>query len=240
MTEQMITPKKKSKKKSKKTPTNTRIFFILDRSGSMAQIADETIGGFNAFIEAQKAVPGKATLSLVQFDHEYLVVHNQVPLQDVPALDKTTFVPRGMTALYDAVGRTIAQFKDDNPKNMKTIVTILTDGAENSSKEFNYSQISLMIKQVEAEHDWEVMFLGANMNAQATAVAMGIKASSSVTFDYSKVGAVSAMASVSAATSSMRGMSMNYADGSSMTGNLNMSKLYADVGAGKVTVTPTV
>jgi uncharacterized protein YegL len=236
MTDQMITPKKKSKK----APKNTRIFFILDRSGSMASIADETIGGFNAFVEAQKAVPGKATLSLVQFDHEYLVVHNGVPLQDVPLLDKTTFVPRGMTALYDAVGRTIAQFKDDNPKDTKTIVTILTDGAENSSKEFTYSQISQMIKQVEADHGWEVMFLGANMNAQVVAANMGIKASSSVTFDYSKVGAVSAMSSINAATSSLRGMSMNYADGSSVNDSLDMSKLYADVGAGKVTTAPTV
>jgi Mg-chelatase subunit ChlD len=227
---QMITPKKKVTKKTK--PQNARIFFILDRSGSMDSIKDETIGGFNSFLESQKAVPGKATLSLVQFDHEYLVVHNNVPLNEVSALDSKTFVPRGMTALYDAVGMTISRFKNDNPKNTKTIVAILTDGQENSSKEYNYTNLQKMIKDVEREHGWEVLFIGANMNAQAVATQMGIKASNAVNFTYDSKGAKDAFTTLNCAASATRGVDMFYADGTSTDGSgLDMSKMYATAAA---------
>jgi hypothetical protein len=232
MADKMITPKKKSKKT---TPTNARIFFILDRSGSMTSIKDETIGGFNAFLAGQKEVPGKVTVSLVQFDHEYLVVHDNVPLESVPDLDRNSFVPRGYTALYDAVGRTINSFKDDNPEDTKTIVAILTDGQENASKEYNYAGVKQLISQVEADHGWEVLFLGTNMDAGVVGTMMGIKASNSVTFDYTKTGTIDAMASVNFATSSMRGAAFNYADGTnSAVAGVDMSKLYSDVKSKKV------
>lgn len=230
----MITPKKKSKSKSKK-PTNARIFFILDRSGSMSSIKEETIGGFNAFLAGQKEVPGKVTVSLVQFDHEYLIVHDNVPLENVPDLNASTFQPRGYTALYDAVGRTISTFKDDNPKNTKTIVAILTDGQENASKEYNYAKVKELISNVEGEHDWEVLFLGTNMDARSVGTSMGIKASNSVTFDYTKAGTSDAMAAVNYATSSLRGAAFNYADGTcSAAAGVDMSKLYDDIKAKKI------
>lgn len=228
-------------KKSKKQPTNARIFFILDRSGSMGRIADETIGGFNAFVESQKNLPGKATLSLVQFDHEYSVVHNNQPIESIPALDKSTFQPRGMTALYDAVGMTISKFKDDNPKDTKTIVAILTDGQENSSKEYSYGRIQELIKEVEGEHNWDVLFIGANMNAQAVAAQMGISAAKSVTYDYNGKGAMDALNTVACATSSLRGMNnMAYADGQALSADsLDMTKLYGSVKANAMKVDST-
>ena len=233
MTDQMITPKKI--KKSKKQ-TNARILFILDRSGSMQSIKAETIGGFNAFLASQKAIPGEAKVSLVQFDHEYLVVHNDVPIENVPDLNARTFEPRGYTALYDAIGRTISRFKDDNPKNMKTIVAILTDGQENSSHEYTYSTVKDLISQVEAEHCWDVLFIGANMDAVSVATSMGIKASNSMTMDYTKIGTMDAMNSINYAASAMRGVDFTYADGTtSANAGIDMTKLYADVTAKKVT-----
>ena len=85
----------------------TEIVCIIDRSGSMAQVQDEAISGFNSFLEDQTAVPGEAALTLVRFDTEYEVVHNGTPIGQVPMLDESSFQPRGMTALHDAIGRTI-------------------------------------------------------------------------------------------------------------------------------------
>lgn len=221
--DKMVTP-------VKATPKNARILFILDRSGSMRSIADETIGGFNAFVEGQKDLPGKATLSLVQFDNEILTMHDNVAINEVPLMDSSTFVPRGMTSLFDAVGSSIARFKNDNPEDTKTIVAILTDGEENSSKEYNYTSVNALIKEVQDENGWEVIFIGANMNATAVATSMGIKASNSVTFDYSKAGTTDIMSSVTLATRSMRGSAFAYADGTiSNVAGVDMSKLYNDV-----------
>jgi len=237
MTQQMVTPKKSASKKS--TPKNARIFFILDRSGSMSTIADETIGGFNAFVTGQKELPGKATLTLVQFDHEYNVIHDNVKLASVPELTRDTFKPRGMTALYDAVGLTIANFKHDNPKNTKTIVAILTDGQENASKEYSYSKVKQLIDEVQGEHSWDVLFIGANMDSKSVAQSMGIKASNTTNFDYSKTGAMDAMATMNFAASSMRGVACAYADGTvADANNLDMTKLYVDVKAKLVKTAP--
>jgi len=227
MTDQMIAPKKTKKASKKKQPTNARIFFILDRSGSMMSIKNDTIGGFNSFLAEQKKLPGKATFSLVQFDDRYEVHHNNVPINEVPELSEFTFVPRGGTALYDAVGITISRFKNDNPKDTKTIVAILTDGQENSSKEYNYANLQSLIKEVEGEHGWEVLFVGANMDAKSVAINMGIQAKNAVTFDYSAHGTASAMSTLSFAASATRGMNYAYADGTTLSAeNLDMSKLY--------------
>lgn len=229
--DKMVTPVKKTKKTKKaKTPKNTRILFILDRSGSMRAIMDDTIGGFNSYVAGQLDCPGEATLSLIQFDHECLIVHDNVPVADVPEMTRETFVPRGMTALYDAVGMTISQFKEA-PKDTKTIVMILTDGQENSSKEYTFSSVKKLIQEVEDDLGWEVMFLGANMDAGQVAASMGIKGMNAATFDFSANGAADALSSVTLATRSMRGASFSYADGTSSADGLDMSKLYNDVKA---------
>ena len=226
MTDKMIVPKAK-KAKAK----NARILFILDRSGSMASIKAETIGGFNAFVAEQKSIPGKALLSLAQFDHQYIVVHDNVPVQDVPDLNNKTFEPRGMTALYDAIGITIDHYKAEKvPKNTKTILAILTDGGENSSKEYTHTAAHNMIKAVQDDLGWDVLFIGANIDAKAVGGSLGIKAAHTASFDYNSKGAMDAINTMSFATSSIRGMSNCYADGSTVdASNLDMTKMYESV-----------
>jgi uncharacterized protein YegL len=122
----------------------TEIVAILDRSGSMAHLADDTIGCFNKFIEDQKKVPGEAFLTTVLFDDQYNFLHEGVNIQDVKPMTAQEYFARGMTALLDAVGRTVIRIGErlskmneaDRPS--KVIVLIITDGEENSSKEFTY------------------------------------------------------------------------------------------------------
>jgi uncharacterized protein YegL len=116
----------------------TELVFILDRSGSMGTMAKEAIGGFNAFLEEQKKLPGEAKLTLALFDHQYSLVCNGKDIKDVEPLDDKTYVPRGTTALLDAIGRTIddvgsrlsATTEAERPS--KILVAILTDGQENA------------------------------------------------------------------------------------------------------------
>ena len=139
----------------------TDIHFVLDRSGSMWDILNDTIGGFNQFVSSQQDDPnGECYLNLYQFDHEYQIVYQNKNIKEVELLNKETFQPRGNTALLDAIGRTISSIpnkklennniennnnENDNNKD-KIIFVILTDGEENSSKEFSYNTISKMIE----------------------------------------------------------------------------------------------
>jgi uncharacterized protein YegL len=166
---------------------STKILMILDRSGSMGSIRDDTIGGVNAFIGDQKKQPGKARFTLVQFDNEYEVVHDDVPLDDeVKPLDTKTFVPRGSTALLDAVGRSICDADakiaalDEQDRPHKVIVVIITDGQENCSREWKRDKVRLLIEEREKseEREWHFMYLGANQDSFAEAGSMGIRAGS--------------------------------------------------------------
>jgi hypothetical protein len=241
MTDKMITPKKTAAKKSSK-PKNARIVFILDRSGSMSSIQSETIGGFNAFLKTQKEVPGKATVTLTQFDNQFQVDYKDIDIKKVPELNFETFRPRGYTALYDAIGKTVSELKEEKvAKNTKTILAILTDGAENASKEFTYGAVQNLLKDVQDNHDWEVFFIGANIDAKATAINLGIKVNNSVTFDYTAKGASDALNSVSYATMACRGVAAAYADGTAMDAkNMDMTKLYGDLKSNAIKSTPDV
>lgn len=149
---------------------------ILDRSGSMEACRDDTIGGFNAFLREQQAEGG--TLSLIQFDHEYMVVYPATPITAVQPLTAQTFVPRGGTALLDAIGKTI---KDVDPDTRPTVV-ILTDGQENSSKEYTKAHIKDLIEQ-KTKEGWTFVYLGANQDAFAEAGHLGIPAGCTVNYD---------------------------------------------------------
>jgi uncharacterized protein YegL len=184
----------------------TEIGIVLDRSGSMDSMAKEAIGGINAFLESQAKLPGEARLTLVLFDHEYLEVHAGRPIKEVPFLDAQTYVPRGTTALLDAIGRTvktIGERLDKTPEENrpgKVIIAILTDGLENASKEFKSKAIRNMIKHQQEKYSWEFIYLAANQDAIAVGESFGIAADSAVTFDadtsegsakaYSAVGSV--------------------------------------------------
>ena len=160
----------------------TQIHFVLDRSGSMWDILNDTIGGFNTFLQGQQNDQnGECFMNLYQFDHEYQVTYQNIPVKEVEMLNKDTFVPRGQTALLDAIGRTISCVKTEGQTDTKNIIVILTDGYENSSNEFSYKSISKMIDEKE-KVGWEFVFLGANQDAIKTAAGLGIKQNSAMTY----------------------------------------------------------
>lgn len=155
------------------------IAVVLDRSGSMSSIRDDAIGGFNSFLKEQQEAPGAAMLTLVQFDHEYIVVHDGVPVKDVPELDRATFVPRGNTALLDAIGRTVNVMEarigkmTEDEKPCRQIVAILSDGEENHSQEFKKHDIKKIIEE-RSKNGWDFAFLSAGLDQFADAQEIGI------------------------------------------------------------------
>ncbi len=167
----------------------TEITLILDRSGSMQTIADDAIGGFNAFLAAQRREPGSDTtrLTLVLFDDQYEVPYKSIPLPEVPDLTTATFLPRGSTALLDAIGRTLAKMtrsfaaRPDETKPGKVIIAILTDGHENASHEYTKLHIADLISEKRAQ-GWEFIFLAADQDAIATAATLRIPAEDAVNF----------------------------------------------------------
>ena len=185
-------------------PGFTDISIVLDRSGSMHEIADDTIGSFNAFVADQGKAPGEVRLSLVLFDHEYDRVYDAVPLASVPPLTPQTYQPRGNTALLDAIGRTILatgrrlerMAEPDRPE--RVIFVILTDGHENSSREFTRDKVFAMISHQRDVYRWHFEFLGANQDAISTAGAIGIPAADSLTFGANPAGVARSGAAVSA------------------------------------------
>jgi hypothetical protein len=176
-------------------PNSSALAVVLDRSGSMESIREATIEGFNEFLAGQQAVPGEATLTLVQFDNEYEVRHQAAPLADVPPLTGETYVPRGSTALLDAIGRTINSLgarlakmpECDRPA--RVLFTIVTDGLENASQEFTRSQVFDMITHQRETYGWEFMFLAANQDAIATGRQYGIDPGLAASYAASDVSA---------------------------------------------------
>lgn len=170
------------------------IVCVIDRSGSMKKIRTDAIGGFNTFVEEQRKVPGEASLTYTQFDTEYEIVYSNKSLNEVPVLTEETFVPRGFTALLDAIGRTINEVGErlakteekDHPE--KVIFTILTDGKENASSEFSREQIFEMITHQKENYSWEFIFLGANQDAIRAGVSLGVSKKDSFNFDATKKG----------------------------------------------------
>jgi len=172
----------------------TEIAFILDRSGSMGSMTHAAISGFNEFLKAQQSTvddhdqPIPATFTLILFDHEYLPIHNRAPIQTAEPLTLETYQPRGNTALLDAIGRTIDYIGSQlaatpaAERPSKVIIAILTDGEENSSRQFTMADINQRITHQTEKYQWEFLFLGANQDAIATAAHMGIQAHNSATF----------------------------------------------------------
>src|SRR5262249_34920935 len=146
----------------------TDITVVVDRSGSMAACQSDAEGGLNTFINEQKRLPGESLFTLVQFDTEYEFVHKGIPIRDVPPYH---LVPRGSTALLDAVGRAIIE-TGERLRNMKeadrpglVVFVILTDGQENSSREFQLAKIKEMVQHQQDVYKWQFTYLGANQDA---------------------------------------------------------------------------
>jgi hypothetical protein len=172
----------------------TDITIILDRSGSMESVKQDTIGGFNNFLSEQQKVEGEASLSLVQFDDQYEVVYEDKDIHSADRLTERTFQPRGSTALFDAIGRTVnavGQRLAALPEAMrpdKVLLVIMTDGFENASHEFTAPKISEMINHQRNVYKWEFMFIGANQDAVLSAREIGIPAAASLTYAANEEG----------------------------------------------------
>jgi hypothetical protein len=183
---------KKGKGKSKKdvpvtsAKDTTEIVCIVDRSGSMSSIRDDAIGGFNNFLIEQQKEPGKATMTIILFDHEYQVVCSGKPVEDCKPFNTSTYVPRGSTALLDATGKAINEMNQRNPK--KAIIVILTDGQENSSQEFTKQQIKAMISDCEGK-GYAVIYLSADANAFEDGKSFGLSPNNITTFTKDQRGA---------------------------------------------------
>ncbi len=188
----------------------TEIAFVLDRSGSMESCAESAIAGFNQFLRDQRALSGDARLSLILFDDQYEVPYQSIPLSEAAELDTTTFVPRGSTALLDAIGRTIDELgarlaampEDDRPAGV--IVAILTDGLENASHRYSLRDVSERIARQRDVYKWHFLFLGANQDAIATAASMSIDHNMSAMYCASVDGFQNTMKSISRKTSALR------------------------------------
>ena len=167
----------------------THIAVLLDRSGSMGDIKDDAIGGFNCFLKEQKAAGANATLTLVQFDTESTdVVHESMPILEVPDLNHQTFQPRGGTPLLDALGQTIdstgralAAIPEANRPN-KVVFVVITDGQENSSHRHTKASVKERIDHQSSHYNWQFVFLGANQDAFDEAGAVGIAMGNAANF----------------------------------------------------------
>ncbi|MCD7847301.1 MAG: hypothetical protein LUG49_04645 [Oscillospiraceae bacterium] len=166
----------------------TEIVFILDRSGSMSGLEEDTIGGFNSMIEKQKRTDGEALISTVLFDNVSEVLHDRVNLQDIKPMTREDYTVRGCTALLDAIGDAIHHIgnihkyarEEDVPEH--TLFVITTDGMENASRRYSSDEVKTLIECMKEKYGWEFLFLGANIDAVETAKRFGIKEDRAVNY----------------------------------------------------------
>jgi uncharacterized protein YegL len=172
------------------------IVLLLDRSGSMYSIRDDTIGGYNRFVRDQKEVPGEATFTLIQFDayNPHELIHDGIDLRDVPEMTHAGFVPRGGTPLYDAMGATIASVGErlsalpEDLRPNKVVFVTITDGKENSSREYTKERVASMIKEQSEKYSWQFVFLGADVTAMQQGADFGISTDRVAHFDAARIG----------------------------------------------------
>jgi uncharacterized protein YegL len=166
----------------------TELVFILDRSGSMSGLESDTIGGFNSMLQKQKKEEGTAFVTTVLFDDQYELLHDRVEMQTVQPISDNEYFVRGTTALLDAVGKTIHRMVEVQKRAIaegvshRFMFVIITDGLENASKEFSYDQMKTLIEHQKQFYNWEFIFLGANIDAVATASQLGIQADRAVNY----------------------------------------------------------
>lgn len=173
----------------------TYIAVVLDRSGSMDSCKQATIDGFNEFLHKQKLEPGDAKLYVAQFDHEYQLLYDK-PLREADKLTADTYQPRGMTALFDAIGTTIKNLGQklsgipEAERPGKVLVAIITDGQENNSHEYFQHQVADMVKEQQDKYSWKFAYIGANQDAVLTAAKFNISKSNALTYTANNVSSV--------------------------------------------------
>lgn len=188
----------------------TELVFILDRSGSMAHLESDTIGGYNSFLNKQKQEEGEATVTTVLFDDKFELVHNNADIKKVDFLTSKEYYARGTTALFDAIGKTISivgnrhRLAPDCLTPDKTLVVIITDGFENASCEYGIKQVKSMIERQKEKYGWEFLFLGANMDAISAAGDIGIAPDRSATYRADEKGTAMNFDAVNSVASCVR------------------------------------
>lgn len=179
---------------SKKTNNLTELVFILDKSGSMASLTADTIGGFNSMIEKQKAQDGKCFVSTVLFSYNSEVLHDRIDLRKVPLMTDKDYQAYGGTALIDAIGGAIHHIgnihKYARPEDVPahTMFVITTDGMENASHRYSSDEVKKMIERQKKKYGWEFLFIGANIDAVETAARFGIEKDRAVNYNADKEG----------------------------------------------------
>ena len=188
----------------------TELVFILDRSGSMAGLESDTIGGFNAMIEKQKKQDGGCYVSTILFDDVSEVLHDRVKLGDIPKMTENDYTVRGCTALIDAIGGAIHHIgnihkyarPEDVPEH--TMFVIMTDGLENASRRYSSDEVKRMIEHEKEKYGWEFLFIGANIDAVETAARYGISEDRAVNYHADSKGTQVLYESVSNVVCSVR------------------------------------
>jgi len=172
----------------------TEMVFILDRSGSMSGLEKDTVGGYNSLLEKQRKEEGEAMVTTVLFDDRYEIIHSGADIKKVENITEKEYYARGMTALYDAIGKTVNMVGERHkmlPSSLvpsKTVVVIITDGFENSSTEYSLRHVKSIIERQKEKFGWEFIFLGANIDAESTAEGMGIERERAVTYQANSKG----------------------------------------------------
>ena len=188
----------------------TEMVFILDKSGSMAGLEKDTIGGFNSMIERQKKEDGEALVSTVLFANESKVIHDRVDIGKIEPLTEKEYYVGGCTALIDAIGQAIHHIgnvhkyarEEDVPEH--TIFVITTDGMENASHRYTSDEVKAMVQKEKEKYGWEFLFLGANIDAVETARRYGIDEERAVRYHNDEMGQQLNYACVSQAVSCVR------------------------------------
>lgn len=196
----------------------TSINVIVDASGSMAHLSHDTIGNFNTFLKEQKEFPGEAVFTLCTFNTDYRLPHDFVKIASVPNLDSKSYVPRGGTALLDAMGTTIDSLgrklaalpEEERPS--KVIFLIITDGHENSSRRYSAEQIKSMVEHQKDVYSWEFVFMGANIDAITTGTNLGISAHNTLNYSATSEGTADLYKSISSNMNTYRSSNSSRAD----------------------------
>lgn len=209
----------------------TEVIFLLDRSGSMHSLTEDTIGGFNSFIEQQKKLEGEMVINTILFDDHYEVLHDCKNIKDINPITDRNYYTRGMTALNDAIGKSISEVgerinnmsEEYKPENV--IVIITTDGEENSSREYELDTIKSLIEE-KKKQDWGFIFLGADIDSFKTGGSMGIGSGSTLNYEKSRIGTQALYASLNVEISNCRGLK-GYTG--AMGGSSHLSETYTTV-----------
>jgi uncharacterized protein YegL len=224
-----------SKKKTTKVTTEvtiedyknekTQIICILDRSGSMNNIIGDAIGGFNSFIKEQKEMDTPTTMTVALFDDQYELLYDNVDLKEIKEITSKEWSPRGMTALNDAIGKTINSVRAEHKKLKKkekpekVLVCIVTDGLENASLEYTNESIKKLTQKSEKKN-WSFVYLAANQDAFEEGTSRGFSGGNTLNYANTSTGNAKMFSAMSSMTSNIRGASVSSANYADMSKNL--------------------